>query len=114
MFEVFEKFVKKLEKLDDYYVLRQQQESIIVATKIIIKEHKEFLGNVFQPRTQNIDKELPVFFLITIEKKPSLDLSKEFIKRKLPILNLNRTQCSFNTENIKLLLDEFVVENFKN
>lgn len=112
MLEILEKFVKKLEKLDNYYVLRHEQELIIVATKIIIKEHKEFLGNVFQPRTQNIDKELPVFFLITIEKKP-LEITKEFIKRKLPVLNLNKTQLSFSAENIKQLLDNFVIENFK-
>jgi len=112
MFEILEKFVKKLEKLENYYILRSEQDSIIVATKIIIKEHKEFLGNVFQPRTQNIDKELPVFFLVTIEKKV-LTMSKEFIKRKLPILNLNKAQYPLNTENIKLWLDEFVAENFK-
>lgn len=112
MFEIFEKFVKKLEKLDNYYVLRQEQEFIIVATKIIIKEHKEFLGNVFQPRTQNIDKELPIFFLITIEKKP-LEITKEFIKRKLPILYLDNKQLSSSIENIKQLLANFIADNFK-
>jgi len=111
MFEIPEKFVKKLEKLDDYYILRHNKEAIIVGTKIIIKEHKEILGNVFQPFSKNIDKELPIFFLITLEKNP-LDITKEFIKRKLPVLNLNKTQVSFSTENIKKLLDEFVFKYF--
>jgi len=111
MFEILEKFVKKLEKLENYYVLRHNKEAIIVGTKIIIKEHKEILGNVFQPFSKNIDKELPIFFLITLEKNP-LDITKEFIKRKLPVLNLNKTQVSFSTENIKKLLDEFVFKYF--
>ena len=82
MFENIEKLVKKLGKLEDYYVLRQEKDHVIVGTKIIIKEHKEFFGNVFQPRTQNISKELPVFFLITIAKKP-LEIDKMFLTNKL-------------------------------
>lgn len=107
MKELIEKFVKKLEKLEDYYILRQDDEAIIIATKVIIKEHKEFLGNVFQPRTQNIDKELAVFFLILIGK-PSLKINKEFIERDLPVLTLNKKQISSKTEDIKQILDQFI------
>lgn len=112
MFEIIEKIVKTIKKLDNYYVLRQEKEHIIVGTKIIIKEHKEFLGNVFQPRTQNIDKELPVFFLVTIAAKP-LEIDKMFLKNRLPILSVNNKKGVATLENIKNLLDAFVVNNFK-
>jgi hypothetical protein len=112
MFEILEKFVKHLAKLDNYYVLRQEKEHIIIGTKIIIKEHKEFLGNVFQPRTQNVDKELPAFFLVTIAAKP-LEIDKMFIKSKLPFLSINNRKSSSTVESVKDLLDEFVINNFK-
>lgn len=112
MFEILEKIVKNIEKLDNYYVLRQEKEHIIVGTKIIIKEHKEFLGNVFQPRTQNIDKELPVFFLVTVAMKP-LEIDKMFIKNKLPLLSVNNKKGVATLESIKNLLDEFVTGVFK-
>ena len=112
MFEILEKFVKHLAKLDEYYVLRQKKEHIIIGTKIIIKEHKEFLGNVFQPRTQNVDKELPVFFLVTIAAKP-LEIDKMFLKYKLPLLSINNKKGISTIEGVKTLLDEFVSDFFK-
>ncbi|MEN9919350.1 MAG: hypothetical protein RL662_1786 [Bacteroidota bacterium] len=112
MFEILEKFVKHLAKLDEYYVLRQEKEHIIIGTKIIIKEHKEFLGNVFQPRTQNVDKELPVFFLVTIAAKP-LEIDKLFLKNKLPLLSINNKKGISTIEGVKTLLDEFVLNFFK-
>lgn len=112
MFEILEKFVKHLANLDEYYVLRQEKEHIIIGTKIIIKEHKEFLGNVFQPRTQNIDKELPVFFLVTIAAKP-LEIDKMFLKYNLPLLSINNKKGIATVEGVKTLLDEFVNDNFK-
>lgn len=112
MFEILEKFVKHLAKLDEYYVLRQEKEHIIIGTKIIIKEHKEFLGNVFQPRTQNIDKELPVFFLVTIAAKP-LEIDKMFIKNNLPLLSINNKKGISTVEGVKSLLDGFVLDNFE-
>ena len=112
MFEIIDKFVKKLAKLENYCVLRQEKEHIIVGTKIIISEHKEFLGNVFQPRSQNVDKELPVFFLVTVAKKP-LDIDKMFIKHKLPILSINNKKGISTVEGVEDLLDEFVINEFK-
>jgi GTP-sensing pleiotropic transcriptional regulator CodY len=104
MFEILEKFVKKLEKLENYYVLRQEPTAVIVGTKIIIKEHKEILGNVFQPFSKNVDRELPVFFMINIGK--SLRTHEQFIKNKLPILNWNPKM----NKDIQSTLDNFVKE----
>lgn len=111
MLKILEKFVQILEKVDNYYILTRDAESVIVGTKIIIKVHQKHLGNIFQPRESNVDKELPVFFLITIAAKPSA-LEKDFLKKKLPILNINNKKEISTKESIKQLLAEFVVSNF--
>jgi len=112
MFKIFEKFLIKFKKLENYYILRQEQELIIVGTKIIIKEHKVILGNIFQPQSKNIDKELPVFFLISIKGTTSL-IDKDFIRYKLPILILNKNQLLKEKDDLKDILDEFLVGTFK-
>jgi hypothetical protein len=113
MFKIFEKFIGKLKKLDNYYILREEENLIIVGTKIIIKEHKEMLGNIFQPRTQNIDKELPIFFIIAVCDVP-FDDKNEFKKKNLPILYLDKYKLAKNSDSIKDILDDFIVDNFKN
>ena len=47
MLEILEKFVKNLEKLDKYYVLRQEKEHVIIGTKIEFLEHKPEITQVF-------------------------------------------------------------------
>lgn len=113
MLEILEKFVKNLEKLDKYYVLRQEKEHIIVGIKIEFLEHKPEITQIFrtyQPKPEI--KVLPIFFLVTIAQKP-LDLDKFFIKEKLPILSINKYKNKLTERLTKDLLDEFVINNFK-
>lgn len=113
MLEILEKFVKNLEKLDKYYVLRQEKEHIIIGTKIEFLEHKPEITQIFrtyQPKPET--KTLPIFFLVTIAQKQS-DLDKFFIKEKLPFLSINKYKKNMTLENTKLLLDDFVFSNFK-
>lgn len=113
MFEILEKIVKHLAKLDNYYVLRQEKEHIIIGTKIIIKEHREFSGNIFQPHTKNVEKELSVFFLVTIvDPSKPLEIDKTFIANKLPILPLYNKKCATTLESVRNLLDNFIKDNF--
>lgn len=112
MFKIFEKFLGKLKKLENYYVLREEKDYIIVWTKIIIKEHKEMLGNIFQPHSKNIDKELSVFFVIAMRDVP-FDDEKEFIRKKAPILYLDKYQLAKSSDSIKDILDNFIVDTFK-
>lgn len=112
MFKIFEKFLGKLKKLDKYVVLREEENLIIVGTKIIIKEHKEMLGNIFQPHSKNIDKELSVFFIIAIRDMP-FDNEKEFKRKKAPIIYLDKYQLAKSSESIKEILDDFVATSIK-
>ena len=113
MLEILEKFVKNLEKLDEYYVLRHEKEHIIVGTKIEFLEHKPEITQIFrtyQPKPEK--KILPVFFLVTNAQKP-LDLDKLFLKAELPILSINKYKNKLTEKLTKDLLEEFVINNFK-
>lgn len=116
MLEILEKFIQKLKNLDNYWILRQEKEYIIIGTKIIILEHRMICQpDSFTPHIKNVDKELPVFFIITVSKK-SLDLDKIFINGNIPILAINNMQKrnqDIVKDNIKELLDEFVSKSFK-
>ena len=112
MFKIFEKFLKNLKKLDSYYVLRQEENLIILGTKVIVKEHQELMGNIFQPQTRNVNKELPVFFLVSVEGDKS-SLNQDFRVFKLPILILNKNQLILENDNLKDLLEKFLVDTFK-
>ena len=46
MLKIFEKFLVKLKKLEKYVLLREEENLIIVGTKLIIKEHKEMLDDI--------------------------------------------------------------------
>ena len=112
MLEILEKFVKNLEKLDKYYVLRQEKEHVIIGTKIEFLEHKPEITQVFSTYKPKPEiKTLPVFFLVTVTSKP-LDLDKTFLNKKLPILSINKYKKLSEKLNLDLL-DEFVLNNFK-
>jgi len=112
MLKIFEKFLVKLKKLEKYVLLREEENLIIVGTKLIIKEHKEMLGNIFQPRTANIDKELPIFFIIAVCDVP-FDDQTAFKKKNLPILYLDKHQLAKSSDGIKDILDNFIADTFK-
>ncbi len=111
MIKISEKFFLKLKKQENYYILRHDDESIIIGTNFLIKVHKENLGNIFQPRHDNIDTPFPLFFLITANEKN--ELTKDFKKRKLPIYVLSKKIMESNNEDIRQALDEFTLESFK-
>lgn len=113
MLEILEKFVKNLEKLDKYYLLRQEKEQVIIGTTIEFLEHKPEINQVFRTfYPKPITKELPLFFLVTVSLKAS-DLDKLFLQNKLPVLSINKYKKNMTLENTKLLLDDFVFNNFK-
>lgn len=114
MFEILEKIVKHLAKLDNYYVLRQEKEHIIIGTKIIIKEQREINGAGFQPYVAAVNKEFAVFFLVTIvDPSKPLEIDKIFMTNKLPILPLYNKKCAVTLDSVRNLLSNFVKDNFK-
>lgn len=111
MSEIIVKLVKILEKLDNYYVLRQEDEHLILGTDIEFLEHKPEITQVFTTYSPKpIRKKLSVFFLVTNTAKAS-ELDNFFLKKKLPILSINKHKLTL--ENVKELLEQFVINNFK-
>ncbi len=118
MFKILEKFVQNLKKLDNYYLLRQEEEYIIVGTKIIIIEYKIISQpdsfTTITPNELNKDyfkKELPVFFLVTNTKKSS-EIEKTFKNNKLPVLDISGTKKNPNIEDMEELLTDFIKSSF--
>ncbi len=110
MVDFFDKIIKYFTKLDDYYILHQDKEHLIVGTKIIIKEYKE-KQLVFSEHSQKRDKPLGVSFLITIAEKAS-SLDKLFINRNLPLLSINNKKDTATLKEFKDKLDNFVQNNY--
>lgn len=115
MLEIPDKFIKQLKTLDNYLILRQEKDYLILGTKIFIKEYKELLGNVFQPHSEIIDREIPVFFFVLARQTGMYDISnsKEDLGKGLkvqdyPVLYLNKKDLTQNATSIKDILDSFV------
>lgn len=107
MFSVFEKFVKKVEKLDNYCVLRQEKELIIlgitVSLKVLIdKNQNPYGGWIPKP----LPRKVATFFIATF--LPLTKEIQEFKKQEIPILILDKAKMSASLENIKYILDDFV------
>lgn len=113
MSEILEKFVKNLGKLDEYYVLRQEKEQVIIGTKIKFLEHRPDMVQLFRSFSPApITKEFPVFFLVTTSLKTS-PLDKSFLQNNLPLLSINKHKGKLSVEGIKNLLEDFIMNNFK-
>ncbi|CAB4124226.1 hypothetical protein UFOVP51_82 [uncultured Caudovirales phage] len=110
MVDFFDKVVKYFSKLDDYYILRQEKEHLIIGTKIVIKEYKES-EHTFSTFVQKIDKTIGVCFLITIAEKAT-PLDKLFIQQELPLLSINNKKGTGTFKDFREKLDNFVENNF--
>jgi len=109
-----ELFVQELQKLDTYWVLKQEKEYLIVGTQITVKIHTESLGNIFQPFSRNEDKDLPIFFVVSLRNKTQPSSLKKLEIKNLVTLHLTQSQCSSDKEQVRQILDEFVQSRFKN
>ncbi len=119
MIETFEKFVKLVKKLDDYYILAQDKERLIIGTKVVVRDDTPKVKpySFFEYIPQNnafhkYEKLLPVFFLVTISQEHT-DIDKLFIKNGLHILSIISKKSIGNLESIGDLFDNFVDKNFE-
>src|SRR3954470_12413647 len=114
MSKVLEKFIKSIKNLENYYILREDNNHLVVSTEISIKKYHENLNNVFQPYNANVDINLHVIFVIPL--KMDFPGREEYKKRNIPILNLNTKILFSKDENfmIKECLDEFVELKIRN
>lgn len=106
-----EKFFLNLKKQENYWILRAEEEEIIVGTNIIVNVHTEVL-QTFSTYSKNTDISFPVFFLLTTLDK-SKELRGEFEKRQLAVKKIDKELLNSSVEGITEILDQFVEENFK-
>ena len=97
---MLQKFILKVNKLNNYYILNEQESTITVSTTITLKETKSMMGNIFQPLTKEIDKEIAVFFLINMANEPS-SLVTQFLNRKLPVLNISKGEMASKPDTLQ-------------
>ncbi len=109
MTKTLDNFIKKIKKLANYLILREEEDYLLIGTSIIIKEHKEIGGNIFQPYSKNIDKSVYICFIIALTE----DMSnlKEFTK--IPILCLTSEEQNYKIDKLKECLDHFIQDEFK-
>lgn len=114
MRKILEKFVENVKKLENYYLLKESNDYLLVGTEINIKKHHEVLNNVFQPYTSNKDMDFAVFFAIPF--KTEFSELEEFRKRKIPMLILSKKILYSQDKRftIEELLDDFVELKIKN
>jgi hypothetical protein len=105
MTKSFEQLIKKIKKLQQYYILSQEETCLMVGTKIKFREYIELNGNPFQPVTQIKNREIPAFFVITT---PQTTIKKinEFKVQDFPILNI--PSMSVTLEELESSLKNFI------
>ncbi len=115
MKKIPDNFVKKLKKLDNYFILKEEDEYFIIGTEITIKEHVE-VHTTFSTYAIDKDKALWVFFVLRLYDKQFDDWEKinEFKERGIPILNLQLYLTSSKSDKLEIMLNEFVIKKFKN
>ncbi len=102
-------FIKKLKKLDNYFILCEKDEYFIMSTKVTVKEFIE-IHSTFSTYTTNKDKEFQIFFILGLNE--DCNELNEFRKKKLPILILPKNIENSKIDIIKKYLDDFVKMKF--
>jgi len=111
MSKILEKFLQTIKKLGKHSVIAQDDEHILVFPEIIICEHREQGGSLFQlPRESNIDKKIHVVFLVTSASKAT-DIDKVFMDNKMPLLSID-SKTKTSASDVDRLLNEFIANNF--
>lgn len=108
MRKIPENFVKSIKKLEGCLVLREEEDYLLMGTEITIKEHKEISGNIFQPYSKNVDRNIYICFLISFDKEK---LGGQF--RKIPTLCLDPQEKKYKVSALREDLDNFLREQFR-
>ncbi len=103
---MFEKYVEKFRKLENYNILYIEEDTMIVGTKISLERVKK-ITTTFSYHEQHIPTILPIFFVITASAKKS-KIEKTFDKEQLPTLILTKQLLNETAEKMKNSLLDFI------
>jgi hypothetical protein len=105
--EIIERLISKSKS---FFLLHAAKDYLIMGHFITICEHKEMLGNPFQPHSRDKDKTFPVFFYVIEDEKKKL---KTFIPQvSILILKPNHFSVKTTLKEIEERLEEFVKIHF--
>lgn len=106
MTKVLEKFAKIVKKLDNFYVLKEENNYFIVGTEVIIPTPCEYNTSMFQSYVQNVEKTFYISVMLVI--KEDEDVIEEYNKKRIPILIIPSHLKSSNLRSIQNYLDEYI------
>lgn len=111
MTKTLDNFIKNIKKLDNYSLLREEEDYLLIGTCTTVKINKPLTGNIFQPQFVNIvNKDIYICFII------SLIHDKSKLKRfqEMPILYIPTSAKSYNPKKLQEFLDSFISMTFDN
>ncbi len=111
MTDILQKFIKNIKNLENYYVLKEEPNYLIIGKEIIIKRHHEKLGNIFMPYYENVEKSFSIIFLLVLEEDNEV---KKYKEKNIPILAWPAHMKSVKIEIIKKYLDDYIELNIMN
>lgn len=111
MSKILDNFTKKLDKLENYFILNEEKDYFVMGTPVTLKIHRTITGNIFQLFSENIDKEFPIFFILAFGD--NFSKFKEYRKKQFPMLILPNSLKNAKTEIIQQELDNFVDVKFR-
>lgn len=110
-----DKLAKKIESTNDYFVVSAEKDFVIAGCWKIIKMRVEKSGNIFQPFGKNIEKQIPIFFPVALNKKniSKNKIIKNFYDRCEHKLYIHKPVLNSNKEVFENILDTYIYKFFK-
>lgn len=110
-----DKLAKKIESTDDYFVVSAEKDFVIAGCWKIIKMRVEKSGNIFQPFGKNIEKQIPIFFPVALNKKniSKNKVIKNFYNQCDHKLYIHKPVLNSDKEIFENILDTYIYKLFK-
>jgi len=110
-----DKLAKKIESTDNYFVVSVEKDFVIAGCWKIIKMRVEKSGNIFQPFGKNIEKQIPIFFPVALNKKniSKNKVIKNFYNQCDHKLCIHKPVLNSAKEVFENILDTYIYKLFK-
>jgi hypothetical protein len=110
--KILQEFIKKIKKLKNYYVLCEDDQSLLLGTHVCIKRQIESDANVFMPYNAIVTIKPHVILVLSLsEDKKGLDKYKDL---SIPIYTFPKHILSLKgltEDEIEVYIDKFVETN---
>lgn len=110
-----DKLIKKIESTEGYFVVSTEKDFVIAGCWKTIKMRVEKSGNIFQPFGKNIEKQIPIFFPVVLNKKNVIrkKIIKNFYNQCDHKLCIHKTLFNSTEETFKTILNTYISKLLK-